>query len=451
MTLVVHLPNVSFPVLVQVPPPWFQEKTAGNLKYGRPSETRLVQRLTRYMPPIFRGKDPDRRSVKPPLPDRAWEDPIALPGDIPESVYHPIHGNVYSAVAPASLANPLPLPKEPKAPAKPSKPGKAPAKPAKPAKAPAKTAKATTKSKAAKSKSDMSDNTRLTTFFPSLKAPKPRIPRVPGSVQGISSHLESLGIPKFPDLDENDIDHSHYLLPSILIESLLHASPQIFRMDFSHDDWIQVTRVPAKERGFKVVIALQLKTHTIAWLSMDNLTYVHWLSQEDMALTRPNRVPDVVLDHWRWSEFVVRWLKKQDNNPKKTLDRKSFAEVLSMPGHHPMRGVGRYSSDEIAHQSGVPLWTLWRDIRLNPQLLCAVFETFFLFTFERYCAVPDFLKESDELNRLCGDDDSDTDSSHLIITTLEKVLRYERYLSVHKQLWSTMSARKKRLVLRYNV
>lgn len=172
------------------------------------------------MPPIFRGKDPDRRSVKPPLPDRAWEDPIALPGDIPESVYHPIHGNVYSAVAPASLANPLPLPKEPKAPAKPSKPGKAPAKPAKPAKAPAKTAKATTKSKAAKSKSDMSDNTRLTTFFPSLKAPKPRIPRVPGSVQGISSHLESLGIPKFPDLDENDIDHSHYLLPRYLFPQI---------------------------------------------------------------------------------------------------------------------------------------------------------------------------------------------------------------------------------------
>jgi hypothetical protein len=39
-------------------------------------------------------------------------------------------------------------------------------------------------------------------------------------------------------------------------------------------------------------------------------------------------------------------------NPK--WDRHSFAEVLSMPGSHPLRGVGRYSEDEISARSGKP-------------------------------------------------------------------------------------------------
>jgi hypothetical protein len=39
-------------------------------------------------------------------------------------------------------------------------------------------------------------------------------------------------------------------------------------------------------------------------------------------------------------------------NPK--WDTHSFAKVLSMPKNHPMRGVGRYSSDEISARSGEP-------------------------------------------------------------------------------------------------
>jgi hypothetical protein len=89
---------------------------------------------------------------------------------------------------------------------------------------------------------------------------------------------------------------------------------------------------------------------------------------------------------------------------------------------------------------GVPLWTLWRDVRLNPKLLCAVLETFFLFVMERYCAIPcvivliygshsklnhsEFLATSRTLNKLCGKDSEDTDSSSLIISTKESVLQY---------------------------
>lgn len=79
-------------------------------------------------------------------------------------------------------------------------------------------------------------------------------------------------------------DFIHYIDQ---IESLLHTSPQIFR----NEEWKEVMRVPAKYRGFKVVIALQLRTHTIAWLSMDNLCYVYWFSRKDMEAARAGRVP----------------------------------------------------------------------------------------------------------------------------------------------------------------
>ncbi|KAF8125217.1 hypothetical protein K438DRAFT_2002220 [Mycena galopus ATCC 62051] len=198
------------------------------------------------------------------------------------------------------------------------------------------------------------------------------------------------------------------------IESLLHTSPQIFQ----NMEFFLVMRVPAKKRGFKVVIALGMVTHTIGWLSQDNLSYVFWLSPSDVALARPCRVPDVVLDYGRWCKFVVSWLQQQDMDPK--WDLKSFAYVLSMPGNHPMRGVGRYSEDEIA----------WRS--------------------ERYLILDDVLSQSKNLNKLCGKDSDDIDSSHLLITTKESVLRYERWLTVHKQAVVSISERKKRLVLRYN-
>jgi hypothetical protein len=129
------------------------------------------------------------------------------------------------------------------------------------------------------------------------------------------------------------------------------------------------------------------------------------------------------------------------------------------------------------------LWTLWKDVRLSPKLLCAVLETFFLFALERYLATEsvffrrqftmhslhysNFLAESVRLNKLCGQHTADNENSFLLITTKKTVLRlfllaslnikltlmlrYDRMVSVHRQLVSTTSARKKRLIKKYNV
>ncbi|KAK7014568.1 hypothetical protein R3P38DRAFT_3205455 [Favolaschia claudopus] len=88
--------------------------------------------------------------------------------------------------------------------------------------------------------------------------------------------------------------------------------------------------------------------------------------------------------------------------------------------------------------------------RKNPKLLCAVLETFFLFEFERYCAIDEFLGPSLTLNKKCGKNTEDVNSSYLLITKKEIDMRYQRMLAVHKQDWCTMSARKYKLVAKYN-
>ncbi|KAJ6471507.1 hypothetical protein C8R45DRAFT_1078301 [Mycena sanguinolenta] len=406
-----------------LPEPWYKRQTAGDLHFDLPSNSGLVAKMNCYMPPTWRGPRPDRRppALIPPPPDKAWDHPIPCPPGIntvypsPRSMHHAVHGDVFSPTAPPSLASSdakldaeLAPAKKPKSKPK-SKAGAVTTKP-----------KPRARSRATKPKDRITtSNTVLTSYRFTVAKVTPSSPSTP-SVAGISSHLAALGVPsttqKKPErCTERDIDHSLYLFPSYLfpslaeggevadcgmelrgiehdprslildlgscfieIEPLLHTSPQIF----ANADWDNVVRVPATGRGFKVVLAFQMGSYTVAFLSHDNLCYIYWYSRADIELVRAARVPDVVLEYWNWSAYVAQWLRQQDINSK--WDKRPLSYVISMPGNHPFRGVGRYSSDEIAWKSGVPLYTLWGDVRKSPNKLCAVLESFFLFTFERY-------------------------------------------------------------------
>ncbi|KAF8186553.1 hypothetical protein K438DRAFT_2019803 [Mycena galopus ATCC 62051] len=405
----------------KLPLPWFMRSTAGNMEYDLPSNTRLVTKLTRYSPPTWRGPRPDRRppALVPPPPDRVWEDPIPTPASMsslaplfpsPRSMHHRVHGDVFGSVAPRTLAGSK---KSASLNATPSS-SRSPPSPPKPR-------------RQKKAKDKMSTTaTLLTSYkFTVLKStPHP----APPSVAGVSAHLASLGVKrnlvKPEHCTDRDIDHLLYLFPVYLfrallsggdlascglelitiehdsrslilnlgsgcieVEPLLHTSPQIFE----NGNWNEVTRVPADKRGFKVVIAFGMKTYTLAFLSNDNLCYTYWYSRADIVLARSARVPDVVFDYWAWCKYVVHWLGDQDLDPR--WDRRPVSYVMSMPGQHPMRGVGRYTSDELSRLSGIPPHTLWGDAA---------------------------------------------------------VLRYDHMLSVHKQLWCSMSNHKKQLVLQYN-
>ncbi|KAF8192357.1 hypothetical protein K438DRAFT_1935136 [Mycena galopus ATCC 62051] len=303
----------------QLPVPWYRlaavchlytkQLSDGTTAFKRPSECQLAVRLNRYMPETWRGINPDRRrGALPPPCDRAWEDPIPGRTDSRCNLFHAL-----APVASGTLALTGPDKK-----VKESK-------------------------KAAKKRVELTTNSRLTSFFSNVPAATSGSKvQLQCSMAGVSSHLEKLGVKKLAkkpeDCTDKDIDHSLYLYPRYLfpslddfnipeervfndlglelmnieydprslilylkacyleIESLLHTSPQFFK----NEDWEMIARIPAKERGFKVVIALTLKIHTIVWLSKDNLCYVYWLSNADMALARAARVPDVLLDYWKW-------------------------------------------------------------------------------------------------------------------------------------------------------
>ncbi|KAK7015992.1 hypothetical protein R3P38DRAFT_2786387 [Favolaschia claudopus] len=68
------------------------------------------------------------------------------------------------------------------------------------------------------------------------------------------------------------------------------------------------------------------------------------------------------------------------------------------------------------------LWKLWGNVRNDPAEICAIAAGFFVFVLHR-------LLETG----LCGKDTDDINSSYLLISTREAVLRYTRLLLVHRK------------------
>ncbi|KAF8152707.1 hypothetical protein K438DRAFT_1778446 [Mycena galopus ATCC 62051] len=380
-------------------------------------QCRLAICLNRYVPPTWRGKNPDKRKAEdiPPAPDYAWEDPIPLPTGIkqiypsPPELHHSVHSDVFGPVAPVSLAaSPQPQ-QESKAKGK----GKAKeddgdkddgsksGKKRKKKKGGSGETKETNKEK--KKKPEGLPNSSLLTFgfisdkiarmdssnsqdnssdhiLPALPPPQlqPEILKRRYSAAGVSTHLADLGLlGTSPDANINAIDYSSYFWPRHLFPELddlaipieqaisklglfligIEYDPRTIILNlkqcyieiFKNYDWLEVIRISAN-KGFKIVFALRMEKHTLAWLSQDNLSYIYWFSVEDIVAARAMRVPDVVFEYRKWCQYTVEWLKEQDIKPR--WDKKSFGYVLTMSKNHPMRGVGRYSADEIS-------WAFW--------------------------------------------------------------------------------------------
>ncbi|KAJ7225313.1 hypothetical protein GGX14DRAFT_386232 [Mycena pura] len=423
-----------------MPEPWFKQPNVDGFKPDTPSNSGLVSRLNKYMPPTWRGKDPDRRLTeqRPPPKDDEWDDPLEGSSGMDKF-------EALTPTAPSRLANP----------------GSSKIK----------------KSKSKRNRDKVSQsNTKLTSH--GFSATKASLDLNPKSVAGVSTKLESMGVKKTAkrkpeQCTDKDIDHSLYLWPNYLfpeldkagvaetdvfanldleligteydardiildlkacyleIEPLLHTSPQIY----TNEEWEGVTRVTSNsnKRGFKVVLALQMVTHTLAWLSNDNNCHTYWFSRADMDIARPGRVPDVVQNYRGWCEYVAKWLELADKDNK--LDMRSVGDVLSSAGNQPWRAVGRYSLDEIAARAGIELWMLWGKLKKDVPRLTAAIEMFYLFALERYCAVEWILAKSRELNKKRGT------NSFLLITTKDCVTR---------QLFWMTSDRIKRLSMRYN-
>ncbi|KAF8184077.1 hypothetical protein K438DRAFT_1766523 [Mycena galopus ATCC 62051] len=416
---ILHVPDL-------LPLPWFCRENAGNLVIDLPSNTRLVTKMTGYSPPSWRGSHPDRRPPNriPVAPDNVWEDSIDILGSSalafpsPKSMHHMVHGDVLGPFAPLSLA-----------------------------------VAGSTRASPVLSRQPgdkMATNARLTSYNFTTT---PRAQRSAPSVAGASAHLASLGIKrrqlKPSEYTKHDIDHSLYLYPVYLFPFLANGG-SISECGLELKGILQDSRSLILDLGSGCVEVPLTGRAPPAYVPSNIYQLQLGRRHTHIELARSARVPglDVLFDYWGWCKYVVHWLKDQDMHPR--WDTRPLSYVISMPGQHPMRGVGRYTSDELSWMSGLPLHTLWGEVRKDPQKLCAVLESFFLFTFVRYCQTSEILSQCLALNTLCGTDAADVHSSFLLITTQTAVLRYNRMLSVHKQIQCSMSERKKKKVVEYN-
>ncbi|KAJ7238791.1 hypothetical protein B0H12DRAFT_1075217 [Mycena haematopus] len=141
---------------------------------------------------------------------------------------------------------------------------------------------------------------------------------------GLSSKLTGFGLSKSGSkkMDEPLVDYSRYLWPSHLFPVLNDESVDVpDAMDKtgmalvgveydSRDLVLNLKSCFLEARPFKIVLALEMNTHVLAWLSSDNNARMYWLSVADIEKLRPLRVPDIVFDFWNWGQFTVNWLKK---------------------------------------------------------------------------------------------------------------------------------------------
>ncbi|KAJ7250522.1 hypothetical protein B0H12DRAFT_1072110 [Mycena haematopus] len=167
---------------------------------------------------------------------------------------------------------------------------------------------------------------------------------------GLSSKLTGFGLSKSGSkkMDEPLVDYSRYLWPSHLFPVLNDESVDVpDAMDKtgmalvgveydSRDLVLNLKSCFLEARPFKIVLALEMNTHVLAWLSSDNNARMYWLSVADIEKLRPLRVPDIVFDFWNWGKFTVNWLKKTGS----AFDHYPISRVLTMAGHQPTRGVG---------------------------------------------------------------------------------------------------------------
>ncbi|KAJ7037546.1 hypothetical protein C8F04DRAFT_1180584 [Mycena alexandri] len=293
------------------------------------------------------------------------------------------------------------------------------------------------------------------------------------TMAGVSTQLAKFGVPKKKTLTEEEIDTSRYLWPSNLfpilnddswnrveamqetgmewigveydprdlildlkscyleVELLLHTTPQIY----TKRQWLGLARTPdnvrvysvdasppigsdavEQKRGFKIVIALEFKTHVLAFLSRDNNARL--ISPPQLLPCLTVDLLDIVLDFWGWCEFTVEYLKERGAKD----DKKSVGSVLSDAGNQPSRGAGRYMRDETFNLAGIPPETLYGVIRQDPVAIAQVVTAL---RYVRMCQALNtrkFLKTGDDYNN------RQTDGSHLLIRTTKDTVRFAREL-----------------------
>ncbi|KAJ7983080.1 hypothetical protein DFH06DRAFT_1123098 [Mycena polygramma] len=220
--------------------------------------------------------------------------------------------------------------------------------------------------------------------------------------------LQLVAVPFHPRLIILDLKNAF-----LEVHLLEHTSLQIFTVPQYEE---RICRVPnrsrkiANIRGFKVAFALVMRGYVLAFNSADNNFRVAWRTRKKEKVLQEIRVPDAVLDYFAWSLWAAKFLRYYAPRRK---SKKTIYQWISMPGsRHQFQGTGSYMTDELlaraATLSGIHLTHLRKgipptmaayDVLNSPYLYKILHDTYVQLLIESVYRTRQRLKTGKKLNK----------------------------------------------------
>ncbi|KAJ7624186.1 hypothetical protein B0H17DRAFT_1151315 [Mycena rosella] len=176
------------------------------------------------------------------------------------------------------------------------------------------------------------------------------------------------------------------------VHLLLHTSVNLY----TNAQWERVSRVPKDFRGWKCGFAILMEGYVLSFNSADNNLRVFWQTRKRSDLLQRIRPPDAVLNYFGWLKYGARWLHLYG---PKSRTATAIYQWLAKPGStHHMQGDGSYNTDEILARAGIPPWASAFDVLNDPISCYTLHETHFDFLLERVYRTKDHMKTSRKTN-----------------------------------------------------
>ncbi|KAJ7070375.1 hypothetical protein B0H15DRAFT_807095 [Mycena belliarum] len=388
-----------------VPLPWHRHALAPHIPYqigDTPSQSGLVVKLTRQMPELFRGRDPDPDHHKKKSKGRAVS-PILDIQDISDSEDDDIDTAVVlerdSGFDVEDESN-------------------------------------NSQSQAQCEPPTHSAQTDRTRYF----WPRYALPVLADRAYSAADAIQSAGMRLVGLLFDARKTILNLETAFVEFEPLLHTSPQIY----TRRQWNGVKQVPRGHRGFKIGYAIEFVTHTLCWNTFDNNFRLHWRTpSEEASKYVASHVPD-------WCCYTAQWLRQMFT---KNLKQTTLLEALCAPGCQPFRGLGRYGANEvlsIAELTGIPGWVLLGTILQDKVLFSIICEAFFEFVSTRGLQAEDYVRRSQTTIKLAPIMEDDPDVDCTMNASLAGQLEYVETLRTHGRKRTYVSPVEAALIDSYN-
>ncbi|KAJ7918309.1 hypothetical protein B0H13DRAFT_1993258 [Mycena leptocephala] len=161
------------------------------------------------------------------------------------------------------------------------------------------------------------------------------------------------------------------------VHLLLHTSVQVYILS----QWDRVSRVPQTIRGFKIALAVIMRDYVLCFASSDNNCRVVWRTRKKADLLQKCTVPDAVLDYFEWSKWGAQWLRYYA--PRRQTST-SIYQWLAKPGStHHFQGDGSYMTDELLVRAGIAPSTPAFHVLNDPYLYCILHDAHVQLLIER--------------------------------------------------------------------